>query len=332
MSLFHRRRRNGFTLIELLVVIAIIAVLIGLLLPAVQKVREAAARAQCGNNLKQIGLAMHGFHDAIGHFPVGEYNDDNNNWGWMAYILPYIEQQNLWTALNDASSTSRMWLPPGYGGGPNGMNIDGLNAANAMGQGTTNLAVGAGAAGTVVKTFLCPSDVLPNTKSTGYAKSNYCGNIGNTSLWGGTTFGCGGANGSKNNGVLCFANDNNNTWVVRIADITDGTTNTVMVGEVSVSANVSATNTGSGSFPIWAGGNAGGCNGSNSIGSTFRVMDPAYPLNSKTTDLSFGSRHSGGANFVMGDGSIKFMTDSIDTVVVYPALGSRNGGEVVQMP
>src|ERR1700678_2148631 len=117
-SLFQRR---GFTLIELLVVIAIIAILIGLLLPAVQKVREAAARAKCENNLKQLGLAMHMYHDSNGYFPASFSKKPpqlQNNWWWLASLLPYVEQAPLYANLNTstvafgATSYTTGFVPP----------------------------------------------------------------------------------------------------------------------------------------------------------------------------------------------------------------------------
>ena len=117
------RRRSAFTLIELLVVIAIIAILIGLLLPAVQKVREAAARMQCSNNLKQIALGLQNYHDVTGQFPAtmyggyantppaGGYKSTSMNWSWLAKILPYIEQDNLYKAANIAAGENGYPLP-----------------------------------------------------------------------------------------------------------------------------------------------------------------------------------------------------------------------------
>lgn len=327
-----RQRRSGFTLIELLVVIAIIAILIGLLLPAVQKVREAAARMQCQNNLKQIGLALHNFHDVYRHLPVGEYDDDNNNWGWMTFILPYMEQDNVYNLMiNSPTATDSVWLPPNMGGGANGLNVDGLGNRHQV-----NAATGNGAAKTLINTYQCPSDSWPRaTSSNAYGKTNYVASLGHRNINGATTsWGCATPNGGVQNGVLMLANNNDNTWTTNLLGITDGTSNTVMVGEVAWSTTDSAQplhRSENNRFPIWAGGNPnwGGCNGTN-VANYFRYMDIGFNLNLKNSansSLSFQSNHTGGGNFLLADGSVTFMSDSIN-IDAYRAMGTRNGGEV----
>ena len=148
-------RLHAFTLIELLVVIAIIAILIDLLLPAVQKVREAAARIKCQNNLKQIGLALHNYHDANGTFPAGCYVNPTTGArnSWTSYIMPYIEQDNLNKLID-------------YNVGLGGANWETVNGP---------------AFSTSVKIYLCPSDnakIYTHSSNNTYARSNYVGSVG----------------------------------------------------------------------------------------------------------------------------------------------------------
>lgn len=369
---------RGFTLVELLVVIAIIGILVALLLPAVQAAREASRRSNCQSNLKNIGLAIHNFHDTYKKFPVGAYDDDNRSYCWRTWILPFIEQEAMYNKMvAQDNSGGTMLTADGYIGPAVGVTVGAMYVPTEMG-GVRNLnALGGNLnvdtnskyselsasdghndflraqARVRLTNLICPSDILPVVDNDSFAKTNYVGNLGNLyrdDQW--QT--CGGDNrGDKLNGVLLIANNNDWAWNTRGNDITDGTANTFLVGECTVSASVRVNNTGDGAFPIWAAGNNnGGCNGGRNFGSVSRyvggnyvdgvpfsngvaaTITHFYTLNRRTggeSDCTFGSQHPAGANFVMCDGSTRFVGDAID-ILVYSAAGSRNGNESKPLP
>lgn len=370
MCTSFQRTRRAFTLIELLVVIAIIAILIALLVPAVQKVRAAAARTQCANNLKQIGLSLHSYHDANKHFPVGLPNDDFRNWGWMVYILPYIDQGPAWTALTNDTNNFNITINPGgqniytvngvtYGTVTAGYDID--NFQGSPGNCNTNTTAGNGVASQVIAAFICPADSLPKMGGTGfnaasaglYAKTNYCGNIGNTLYWSGSNppvsnqaggwaynWGCSsGVSAPQENGIFFVSNNNSSTTVININQITDGTSNTAMVGEVTVSQDVTVQNNGNNAaWPSWAGAVGNNCGNLEAMGSVCRIMDVNFYINrgqsaapGNESDVSFGSMHPGNmAQFVFCDATVHVISQTI-APSIYAALGSRNGNEIVDM-
>jgi prepilin-type N-terminal cleavage/methylation domain-containing protein/prepilin-type processing-associated H-X9-DG protein len=324
------RIRKGFTLIELLVVIAIIAVLIGLLVPAVQKVRESASRLQCANNLKQVGLALHNYHDTMGSFPEGTTTswDSHFYWSWMARAMPFIEQDNLWRASNDYfAQTGNMYI---WGPDP---------ATNTINPGL----------GTVVKTYSCPSDsrTLQATINSGDGpvKIAYCGLVGvsgaGTPI---TTSPPPGGGQNYFNGILLPDQK------TKMADITDGTSNTLMVGERPPSSDL---------VYGWEFAGAGYYNpnlnpsqagvgdvllGALEADYAFNISDPATNVQCAQTFVGFQpgqvrqycdqvhwwSFHTGGANFVFGDGSVHFIP--YGAAKLMPALATKNGGEVVETP
>ena len=292
--------KPAFTLVELLVVIAIIGILIGMLLPAVQAVREAARRISCSNNIKQIGLALHNFHSANSQFPTGSIlrqSSDNGNYGWATFTLPFIEQGSLF----DQIDTEDLDTPP----------------SSDLNQG-----------GAIVPGFVCPSSALPERSMEGFAKCNYVGNQGS----GNTRF-------TDDGGVF----DTNLQFAIR--DLTDGTSNTIFIGEADGSA-VEDSASDDNSFPKWIGapGFGGAYEHSRARRSVLRRGDVnvgfnfAHP-NGVLGDFDpalFSSRHTGGAIFGLADGSVRFIADTIETGTsinppdgVYMQLIIRNDGQAV---
>ncbi len=313
MKRYTGPRRRAFTLIELLVVIAIIAILIALLVPAVQKVREAAARLQCTNNLKQIALATHGYHDTYKYLPYSAgpgYNYNPNSpqcWSWLARILPYVEQAPLYKACGIDNATISQAEP---------------------------------AVQTQVPIFLCPSDSSTSTgprtdeanigSSFNYGgpampvgQTNYKGVCGSNWAWG--TYTHTNAQGNNNgldagDGVF-FRTDY--TRKKTLLAISDGTSNTFMIGEDIGSMDVHC------DWPFF-----NHATGTCAIPLN-NAMLPGQPGYQNPTDwpdvYSFRSYHTGGANFAMADASVHFVAASID-MPTYRALATITGGEAVQLP
>lgn len=338
---------RGFTLIELLVVIAIIAILIALLLPAVQQAREAARRTQCKNNLKQLGLALHNYHDVYSSFPSGHQAHFGNwrdpsgndrvgyansgttsadatkaNWSWMAYILPLIEQANAFNTL--------------------GVNTRRADQALATPEGLNVLQ-------TPIAAFLCPSDSKPqlhdsvrDVEHTNSGRdipviiSNYVGSNR------------GQRNSRQTRGRMDRFSDGlfyvNSR--IRIRDITDGTSNVLCVGERAWSYSATDAN---GDRQIVA-SRAGtaivmrattdsnrscfGCGYSDAMGVAGTGINHNHLLNSGGTfnpnraRSTYSSSHIGGAQFTLADGSVRFLSENID-VNLLEHLGERADGEVV---
>jgi prepilin-type N-terminal cleavage/methylation domain-containing protein/prepilin-type processing-associated H-X9-DG protein len=305
MSL-KRRLRSGFTLVELLVVIAIIGVLVALLLPAVQAAREASRRTKCQNQLKQIGLAMHNFHDTYGNLPPSRIGYEYL--GWTTFILPFMEQQNLYEQFDQKLKVSAQ-LPAAL-------------AASVPG-------------------YQCPSRHQPGQQSIQVdGTTKYNGTVGDYAAVDGPDGGDPPYRRVSATGMLVTASGTIPTaWKsqTNMASVTDGTSNTLMVGEKHVTVKLIGNETSGGDGPILGSYAysiirvAGGKNftGNNSS------FTPTWPLAKGIQDTVggqaiavFGSWHSGGTvNFVWGDGSVHALSSTTNPLTL-AQLACRNDGQV----
>lgn len=321
-----RWRKRGFTLIELLVVIAIIAILVALLLPAVQQAREAARRSQCKNNLKQIGLALHNYHETHKSFPMGlsigpPRWTGGNKGTWMIQILPFIDQAPVHKMINMKSNPM---------------------ARDQFITGSTTKRLRT----IPVPAYKCPTDThreIWGNGNTGWAKATYGVSFGNQRMaTGGVDVGNRWGTDRQNlantgTAGLISGMSSRYMWNPRIRDVTDGTSNTIHVGETRPACMPWGY---LGHWYEW------GPNGATSPGLNIPIGDCLDAAVIPTTDpsmqkypgqhrrgnwavaQSFRSMHPGGVHFLLVDGTVKFLTDVIDDLT-YQRLGDRRDGEVV---
>lgn len=299
------RRKAGFTLIELLVVIAIIAILIALLLPAVQQAREAARRSECKNNLKQIGIALHNYHDTYSTLPPLAFGDGQIGttrdaaWAWSSMILPGLDQAPLYNQLNPGSNRMQAVLT-----------APALAAVKPLLQ-------------TSLKVFNCPSDPgqplnnnrpFPQSANFFLSKSNYPA--------------CSGSQDGNGSGVFPATGASPSPAYpkgTRFSEITDGLSNVIFVGERGTGP-MPATPTGQGAWAaLWAGmtmPEPSRWRAVRALG-TYRLSDGDSTTGTKFPEESFSSAHTGGLQVLLGDGAVRFISTNIEWRPISPAPPPR---------
>ena len=331
------KKKRGFTLIELLVVIAIIAILVALLLPAVQQAREAARRTQCKNNLKQIGLALHNYHDVYKCFPAnmmaihgpGPTWSASSRGSYLVQMLPFIDQAPLFKQLN-FSLAGQPWTPANFEG-----------QVDANGKLYRHY---------VLPAFQCPSGTSPDRDGHS-GRTNYALSMGNQAMpgrggvWGGTctdypgnNFGTGPAgHGNSANPTQISGFVSRFNWSSRFRDMSDGPSNVIAAGEIRPQCGDHHRNgwfhfnslwtatTAPINFPIKcvredAGWNAGA--------DPTQGRGPCNHWQNWQTSQGFKSRHVGGAQFLLGDGAVIFLSENID-YLTYQRLGDRRDGQAI---